>query len=279
MPLYGYTPPEPEYTLDPATGTYVPVKKPVMGQYVNAQGVATSYQSEGVMPYMNDGSLKPEFAGQYPGQVGVPDPSHVPQWAGGTQAVNPEKPSATVAPTTEEALKYGAEIGRLQSAIDTLQANIASGKGDIVGDTKKLISYSQRLAALVTKAKGTANPALATTPAEAVPANTNPNNAPAGPAGPPPTDLLVGPASMNQPAPAPDYQKASDTNIQYAKNMQDAAQKEKDKARREALMKRAAQYSKKAQDYGTKVTLKSSTATSTAPATGTTPTTGGTTNA
>jgi hypothetical protein len=243
MPLYNWQPPkEPEYTLDPATGQYVEVKKPKTGQYVDAQGVATTYSSEGVMPYMNDGSLKPEYAGQYPGQVGVPDPSHVPVWSGGPAKTNPEKPPTTIAPTTEEALNYGAEIGRLQSAIDTLKQRIGRGEGDIGEETRKLISYSQRLAALANKAKGTPNPALTPAPA----------SAPA----PLDTSLLVGPAAANPPAAPPDYAKASDTNVKYAENVTKAAAKTKDKTKRAALIKRAQGYSAKAQTYGAKVTLK-----------------------
>lgn len=263
--IYGYKQKEPEAasTAYGADGGWVVTPKPPaprggVYQGFNPEGVDPQplpYTVQGVMPYDNTGALLPQYAGQYPGQVGVPDPSHLPVWAGGTLSGYTEPPKQTIAPTTEQALAYGAEIGRLSAAIDTLKANIASGKGDISAETRKLISYSQRLAALVEKAKGTPNPELAQTPpaTPAEPVNTNPNNAPAGPpAAPLPTDLLVG----NPVAPPPDYQKASDTNIKYAENMQKAAAKTNDKAAKKKYIDRAKGYSQKAQDYGTKITQK-----------------------
>jgi hypothetical protein len=268
--MYGFSPQEGVTTVADTPDGYVSTTAPRQrqGQYVgyNDKGEAmpaVPYTINGVMPYDNTGALLPQYVGIYPGQVGVPDPKHVPVYAGGTFAGYTEPPAQTIAPTTEEALNYGAEIGRLSSAIDTLKANIASGKGDIAAETRKLISYSQRLAALANKAKGTPNPALAAPTADPnAPApeqpNMNPNGAPAGPPAAPPaplaTDLLVGnPASV-----PPDYQKASDKNIQYAENMQNAAGKTKDKAEKDKYLKRAAGYSAKAQDYSSRITQKPS---------------------
>jgi hypothetical protein len=63
-------------------------------------GRASGLDAQGRPPYMNDGSLNPEYTGpKVPGQVGVPDARHAPEWSGMYQEQASQSPYMLAAPT------------------------------------------------------------------------------------------------------------------------------------------------------------------------------------
>ncbi len=134
-----------------------------------ADGSPSGLDAQGRAPYTNEGALNPDYTGPgVPGQVGVPDVAHAPEWSAmyeaqveqpeslqledGSTIPNPAyqgrfgwhlgdtPPPSTVPLTPEEASQFGAAIQTLDGYIANLEGALRKSK-----DPKKTAAIQSKL--------------------------------------------------------------------------------------------------------------------------------------